>query len=55
MLQTNPGQAHLLTWHVPTGLGPVSGLSVLQTNPPALAGGCSVRINGERRMQVGAG
>src|SRR6266571_2870805 len=25
-----------------TGLGPVSGLSVHMTNPPALAGGCSV-------------
>src|SRR5688500_8446788 len=31
------GKAHRLTWHVPTGLGPVSGLSVLQTNPPAFS------------------
>ena len=28
-----------------TGLGPVSGLSVLNLNPPALAGGCLVLLN----------
>ena len=31
------GRAPRLAWPVPTGLGPVSGLSVLRTNPPAFS------------------